>query len=345
MPFLIANFDGEDLPQWLERSDTQSMGPASASSDFVQLPGGGFYDNYGDFDSPRDLSTVSKQTVIYATDAAGVREQIELWRSKVGKRARLEALWHDDEVRWLWARLVKFTHARPFNARLTHLPCEFAFAPATGVWYGDEQVTEDTTFVSSTMDEEITFTHAGNVNASDPIFRFVSAFDDEVTLTLESEQTSQKIAVHMLAMGVDEEIVIDVGQRTVRIYFEPVDITTISRSGTTITIDCGGAHGLAVDRRVVVEGTDYDGFYVVATVPDADTITVEIDPLIKQPTGPQTPVGATLAWFEHTAFASTTFSDPGDWFTLVPGENTIHLTADVDMDGSTFSVIYWPTYA
>lgn len=343
MPFKIDTFDGDDLPQWLERSDTQSMGPASAAADFVQLPGGGFYDNYGDFDSPRLLSNITKQTVIYTTAGDGdVRTQVEAWRAKVGKRGVLEALWHDSQVRWLYARLISFTHVRPFNARLTHLPCEFVFAPATGVWYGETQVDDLTTF-ASTMDTTISISHAGNVNVSDPILRYKADDSHAITLTVENKMTSQKVSVPVLLLGVDEEIVIDVGERTVRIYRTPVDIDSIGRSGTTLTIDTAAVHGLSAGDEIIVEGTNYDGWYTVATVTDTDTITVEIDPLVKQPNGPQTTTGTLFK--ADDAFNDAIFSDPADWFWLVSGSNTLHVTSDYDLDTSTLRVIYWPTYA
>lgn len=343
MPYSISEFDGVALPEYVERGDTQNIGVGRAATDYVQMPGGGFFDNYGDFDSPRELTAVTKQCVIYDTGGDSVRVQVDAIRAKLGVRGVLEALWHDGTTRWTWARLVAVDTTKPFNARLKHIPINVTFMPAVGVWYETE--TEDEEVVSGTsMAEDFSVTHAGNVNVTDPVIEWVSPVTNSLTLTIENYSTSQKITVTLLAIAINETIHINVGNRTARLYAVPVTISTIERSGNVLTVNTGSAHGLSADDEVVIRGTNYDGFYTVASAPDTDTITITADPLVKQAHGPQSPASGTLAQITDI-FNSTVFTDPADWLWLVPGAQTLHVTSTRDMDGGTFRVTYNPTYA
>lgn len=342
MPYKVTKVGAVTLFDFLERGDTQSLGSGRATVDFVQMPGGGHFDNYGSLDSPRDPSPITKQGILYDTGGATIREQVEALRAMLGKRARIEALWHDDETRWTWGRLTQVDTTRNFNA-VTQLPCNVTIMPQEGVWYAEEEEEVTETFSGATMAEDITVDNPGTVYATDPIIEFIADFNDAVTVTWENYETSQKVTVGILAIAVDETLIINVGNRTVRLHLLPTVISSIGRSGNTITLTAT-AHGLSVDDEVVIRGTSYDGFYTIATVPDANTLTVTADPLVKAPHGPETPVAGLVAEVVDL-FANTTFSDPADWFWLAAGTQTIHITADHDMDGSTVTITYNPTYA
>lgn len=342
MPYSINEFDGLALPEYVERGDTQNIGVGRASADFVQMPGGGFFDNYGDFDSPRELTPITKQCVIYDTGGDNVREQVDAFRAKLGVRGVLEALWHDGTTRWTYARLVAVDTTKPRNTATKHIPINLTFAPAVGVWYETEVVDTETVSGTSTS-EDFSVTHAGNVYCTDPVIEWVSPVTNSLTLTIENYQTSQKITVMVLGIVTAETIVIDVSKRTIRVHKVPVTISTIQRDANVITVNTGSAHGLSVDDEVVIRGTNYDGFYTVASVVDTDTITVAADPLVKQAHGPQSPASGVLAE-TYDNFNNTTFSDPADWLWLAPGSNTLHVTSTRDMDGGTFRVTYNPTY-
>lgn len=341
MPFKISEFDDLALPEYLERGDTQSMGTARASADFVQMPGGGHYDNYGDFDSPREPTAITKKCVLYDTGGDSVRAQVEALRAKVGKRGRLEALWHDNVVRWTWARMVSLEHTRNFNTRRLHLPITVSFMPQEGIWYAENEVTDDTVFSGATTAEDIVIANAGTVNVKDAVVQLLSAYSGALTITVENYETSQWFDVDVLAIAVNETIIFNIGNRTVRLHRVPVTISTISRSGNTISITTGASHGLSVADSVVVRGTNYDGFYTVATTPTGTTLTITADPLVRQPHGPQSPASGTIAE-TMDLFGNADFSDPAEWLWLVPGNNTLHFTSTADVDGSTFSVIYNP---
>ena len=341
MPFKISEFDGLALPEYLERGDTQSMGVGRASVDFVQMPGGGHYDNYGDDDSPREPTAISKKCVLYDTGGDSVRVQVETLRAKIGKRGRLEAIWHDDVVRWTWARLTSIDHTRNFNTRLLHLPINVTFMPQEGIWYAEDEVTDDTLFSGATTSDDIVIANAGTVNVTDAVVQLLSAYAGALTITVENYETAQWMDVDVLAVAVNETIIFNIGNKTVRLHKVPTAISTISRSGTTISITTGAAHGLSPDDPVVIRNTNYDGYYTVATTPGADTLTIEVDGLTRHPHGPQSPASGTIAETDDL-FGNATFSDPANWMWLVPGNNTIHFTSSADVDGSTFSVIYNP---
>lgn len=341
MPFIITKVGSVTLFNKLERGDTQSMGQGRASTDFVQMPGGGHFDNYGELDSPRDPAPITKQGVLYDTGGASIREQVEELRAMLGKRARIEALWHDDETRWTWGRLTMVDTTRNFTA-VTNLPCNVTIMPQEGVWYAEEEEVVAETFSGSTMAEDIAIDNPGTVYATDPILEFKAAFNDALEITFENYETSQKVTVGILAIAVDETLIINVGNRTVRLHKLPTTISSIGRSGNTITLTAT-AHGLSDGDEVVIRGTSYDGFYTVDDAPDANTLTVLADPLVKAPHGPETPVAGLVAEVDDL-FGNTDFSDPADWFWLAPGSQTIHITADHDMDGSTVTITYNPTY-
>jgi hypothetical protein len=344
MPYRIDEFDDLALPEFLERGDIQNMGAGVAASDFVQMPGGGFYDNYGDDDSPRELAAITKQTVVYDTGGDSVRVQIEALRAKLSKRGRLEALWHDGVVRWLWARLVRVEHPRPFNARRLHLPVNLTFAPATGIWYAATETEDETLFAATSMAETVVVSNAGNVNVVDAVIEYVAPTTAAITLTLENYETSQLMSIAVLSLGAGETVIVNVGNRTVRIHKLPVDIDTISRSGNTITVNTTSAHGLSADDTVVIRGTSYDGYYTVDDAPDTDTVTIVADSTTKHPHGPESPLAGLLAETVDL-FANVEFSDPADWLWLVPGDNDLRLTSTVDLDGGTFRVIFNAPYA
>lgn len=344
MPFAITEFDDLALPEYLDRSDTQDMGVARAATDFVALPGGGFVDNYGDADSPRQLSTITKRCVLYDTGGDTVRVQIEALRGKVGKRGRLEAVWHDDVVRWCWARLMSVAHPRPFNARRLHLPVDVSFMPATGVWYAENEVEDETIFSGSSTDEDVVIAHPGTANVVDAVIQYKSPVTSALTLTIENERTAQKLVVDVAGITTNETIIIDIGNKTVRLHKLPTAISSIRRSGTTVTVT-STSHGLSVADNVRVRGTSYDGFYAVATVPNANSFTVEAEPTVKAPSGPESPASGEAVEIDNILFSNTTFSDPAEWLALLPGNNTLRVQCTDDLNGGTFTVIFNPAYA
>lgn len=343
MPYKITKVGGVTIGDFWERGDTQSIGQGRASVDFVQMPGGGHFDNYGALDAPRDPTPISKQGVLYDTGGATILEQVDALRGMLGKRARIEALWFDDdETRWTWGRLTQVDTARRYGD-MTQLACNVVIVPQEGVWYAEEAEEVTATFDETTMAEDIVVDNPGNVYATDAIIEFKAAFDDALEISFENYATSQKISVSILAIADEETLIINVGNRTVRLHRLPTAISSIGRSGTAITLTATG-HGLSEGDEVVIRGTSYDGFYTVADAPDANTLVVEADPAVKAPHGPETP-DAGLVAETIDLFADTEFSDPADWLWLAPGEQTIHIISDVDMDGSTVTITYNPTYA
>jgi hypothetical protein len=345
MPYKISEFDGLSLPEFLARGDTQSMGTGVAVADFVRMPGGGFWDNYGDSVSPRELDAITKRCALYA-GATSVRVQVEALRAKLGVRGVLEVLWHDGEVRWQYARLTRVHYPRPFDARLTHIPVDLTFMPAAGTWY-DEDVTVDvTTFAGSSFAETVVVANAGNADVVDAQIEYESPVAAALELTLNNRTTSQIITLTVAGVAIGDILVVDIGKRTARVHRAPTAINTVTRTGNVITVNTTPtAHGLSVADEVTVIGTaDYDGFYTVATVPDTETITVAADPAVRQPYGPESPAAATLAEVNNL-YGDADFSDAANWMALAPGNNSIYVTADQDLDGGVLTFTFYPTYA
>jgi hypothetical protein len=342
VPYKIDSFDNLTLPEGMERGDIQNMGTGVASVDFVRMPGGGFYDNYGDGDGPRELDAIVKTCVLYAVSGSTVRQQVEALRAKLGKRGVLEVLWHDGEMRWQYARLMRIRHPRPFNARLSHLPVDLTFMPAGGFWY-DEDLTEDVTaFIASSFAETVVVTNAGNANVTETLIEYESPVAATLELTLNNRTTSQ-VAVLTAGVAIGDTVILDIGKRTARVHKPPLTIDGITRTGNVIAVSVTAVHGLSAGDEVAISGTvAFDGFYVVATTPTTTTLTVAADPARRQPYGPE--VAGALAEVVNI-YAGAEFSDAANWFELAPGDNSIYVTADQDLNGGTITFAFYPTYA
>jgi hypothetical protein len=55
MAYVISMFDGLALSPYIQRGDSQDIGTGAALTSFLQLPGGGYYDNYRDRISPQGI--------------------------------------------------------------------------------------------------------------------------------------------------------------------------------------------------------------------------------------------------------------------------------------------------
>lgn len=341
MPYLLDEFLGLELPKALEPGDTQNIGTGRADVDIARMPGGGFYDNQGDEDSPRALDTISKSGMVYAIAGSTVRQQVEALRAKLGAKGRLDLLWHDGAVRWIWARFTSIRTPRGFNHALSSLPVDLGFTPIGGFWYADEETVEIETWTVPTTEADFTVTNAGNANVTELVITYVAPVAGLPDITIENYETAQLITPVTTGVGVGWSIVIDVGERTVKIHELNKDIDSIERSGATLTVEVT-AHGYTVGNEVIVSGTNYDGVYLVAVVPDANTVELAADPIVRQPHGPQLATGT----IKRTVPAYyPMFSDKAHWFTLVPGANTIHVTTADDFDDGSITFEFYATYA
>lgn len=136
MAYVIHQFDGLVVPKAIQQGDVQNMGTGAALSSFQQLPGGGFYDNYGSARSPQGIRPITKSGIIHATTAAGIVAELDALRLKLGVRGKLTIKMADGSMRWQWARLVSADVPRPAEAAGLWLPFDLQWVTAAQVWYG-----------------------------------------------------------------------------------------------------------------------------------------------------------------------------------------------------------------
>lgn len=342
MPYKVKSFAGDDLPDFIGRGDNQSLGTQRATEDMVRLPGGTYYDNFGNNPSPRELASITKQSEIHAAPGSSVREQIEAWRARLGEVGELAVEWHDGALRWVNARFVGIRHPREFYTS-TYLPIEFYFMPRDPVFYGETAEVAVTSWVAATFADTVTVTNDGTVNATAILIELLTQASGVITLTLENYETSQRLDLDV-GVAAGDRVVIDTDRRTIRTHEPAQALDSIGRSGNVISVETGAAHGLTVGDGVEVAGTDYDGFYTVVTTPGADTLTLAADSNTRHPHGPQAATGTIAKVNDAYSEADSVWSDPAGWLWLVPGANAIHITSDADLDDGSITFTFYPTY-
>ena len=341
MPFKLDEFISQAIPSFVDRSSVQSLGTGRADTDIVRMPSGDWYDNHGDDISPRALDPITKSGMIYALPGNSVRQQVDALRALLGAKGRLDVLWADDTVRWIWARLTSIRTPRGYDSALTSLPVELQYTPVGGYWYADEMTTETESFAGPTTEDDFTVTNAGNVNVEDMVITYVTPVAGLIVITLENYETAQHITMEQTGLAIGDSVVINVGERTAKIHEAPTDIDSISRSGATITVEAVG-HPFSAGQEAIVTGTDYDGVYLVSAAPGADIVELAADPDLLQPHGPQLSTGQIIR--TTGAYNPDNFSDGAKWFSLVPGANQIHVTTSDDLDGGSITFEFFARY-
>lgn len=344
MPFRIKSFRALELPAFVQRGNTQDMGSARAAVDMVQLPGGAYYDNYGDYDSPREIAPITKDTEIHAGDQS-VREQVEAWRALVGKVGAVIVEWHDGEEREVYARFTEFRYPRDYATALSWIPASFTFTPRSPVWRATTTTETTETFDFSTS-EDLVVHNPGTATVTEVYLRYeynpLVAGAVVLDLLIENRETSQRLTA---TVGLDDGWALEVNTDRKTVYtLEPAQsLAVASRSANTIALETGSAHGLSAGDLIRVSDTlDYDGVYEVISVPNTLVVEVEADPFLRSPYGPLLATGYLERIQE--AYANVEFSDPGGWFTLAPGDNDIHLESDQSMQDCVFTCSFYPIY-
>ena len=341
MPYKLDEFLSVSLPEFIEAGDVQNIGTGRADVDIVRMPGGGFYDNQGDEDSPRALDAISKSGMVYATGGVTVRQQVEALRAKLGARGRLDLLWHDGAIRWIWARFTSIRTPRSFNHALSSLPVDLGFTPIGGFWYADEATSDGETWATTTTEDDFEVSNAGNAKVTEMVITYlVPTAETDAEVTIENYETSQKITIDA-AVEPGWKVVIDVGERTVYIHEPDRAIDSIERSGNVISIETASSHGITDGMLVLVAGTDYDGYYIADEI-DATHLELAADPNTYHAHGPQLATGTVTGL--RPAYDPAMFSDKANWFTLLPGDNTIHVESSEDLDGGSIMFDFYATY-
>lgn len=340
MAYRIHSFDGLLLPEYMFDNDSQDMGTGDALTSYLQLPGGGWYDQYRDLKSPQGVRPILKTCVLWGDTAEELKNNLDNLRSKIGKPGRLVVLYDDESLRWQWARLKRVSAPRPEKAKAHWLPVRLEWESAAQWWYGlvlgDDWVVGDLSFligdgtaeldqneysydVSSSPDT-LEVKHNGNIYARNVRIE-ITKNGNLSSYVLWNRATGQYLTVS--PSYTDSTLYIDAGSREV--YEVDHDtlatISSISGRGNKIYVTTSAAHGLSTGDDVRISGTDnYDGLYRDIDVSDSTNFTVDIDP--KRLASGETETSGTVEEFTDK-YASLDAQDKTYWFSLAPGTNEI----------------------
>lgn len=238
MSYVLYAFDGLAIPTYLQDGDSQNIGTGNALTNFTQLAGGGFFDNYGDLTSPQAIQPITKSGVIWGDDAGDTKDILDAWRAKIGKRGRLSVLYDDGAIRWQWARLQSVNTPRRQDHKSHYLPIELSWVTADQNWrgivsseeewvwgdlswvFGDgfaEFGEEDHLYPITTTNMDTVINNGGNINSTD--LRISIIPDVDITAFAVSNQTisTNQIMVIGTTFSAGEEIVIDCGAMSVTV--------------------------------------------------------------------------------------------------------------------------------
>ena len=342
MAYRIYSFDGQLLPEYIQPGDTQNMGTGDALTGYLQLPGGGYYDQYRDQKSPQGIRPISKSCVIWGDDAEDAKDKLDALRSKIGVPGRLVVLYDDDSPRWQWARLRSVDAPRPEKAVGPWLPCRLSWETAAQWWYGivqgEDWVVGDLSFLigdgTAELDQnEFTFSGTGDGTTTDlHVWQNgnITARNVRIELTTDGPNTSYTLWNRTTGQYLiisptyaDGTIYIDAGSREAYEvdHSTPLTVATLYGQGSKIYVTTSGAHGLASGDDVRISGTgNYDGLYYAITVSDTTDFTVDIDP--KSLLSGEEETTGTIEEFVDK-YAALVAEDKMYWLSLAPGENVI----------------------
>lgn len=356
MPYVIFQFDELAVPEHLESGSEQNMGTGAALTSFLQLPGGGFYDNYGSRKSPQGIRPITKTCLLWGEGAdsnaraADTKNKLDSLRKKIGKRGKLTVKFDDGSLRWQWARLTEVNAPRSTKIKVGWLPVELTWITAAQHWYGaiqgDGWFWGDETWVwgdgtsilgqsdwSHRLSESagnIFLEHGGNVDAVD--FKIEIDFTAGGDCTLTFRNIANGAAFTWTGTAEDgDRLLIDAGARAAVLV--PVStrrtIGQVSRQGSTVTIDTTMTHGYMAGDDLLIEGTEnYDGRYRADEVTSFG-VTSYVDPPVEALTTLTEHVGH--AFKLQNEYADLTLYDRQRWFFLSPGTNQVNVTVSGDI--------------
>lgn len=365
MPYIVKLFDGLAVPEYIRPGDSQDMGTGAALTSFLQLPGGGYYDNYRDRTSPQGIRPINKTGVLWGTDAE-LRAQVDSWRAKLGKRGRLTVEFDDGSMRWQWARLQDVSTPRSYDNRGGWCPIALTWITAAQNWrgyvydapsweWGDESWffgdgstgfgVGATTYTVTTSGTLCTVTHNGAIDAGNVTLRFemTGSWDD---LTVINRATGQRIYLNRSAAAATPWLEINAGARSIYSGAAAVNLSSISRTANTATCTTASGHGMTVagdPYTVRIEDTElYDGDYYPAYRNGSDTLFyVALSPFL-------TSYGTSITGSVRVLtdlYSLTDFSDRARWLVLAPGDNVLEVTWNTAPTSASMTVEFVDHYA
>lgn len=340
MSFKLILFGALPIPEEIQRGDTQTLGTGAALTSFLQLPGGGWYDNYRDRKSPQGIRPISKSGLFVGTHDE-LDDMLMAWRAVIGVRERLTARMDNGRLMWQWARLQNVDTPRASNVKGGWLPFAFTWISAAQNWrgvvwdeadwtwgdstwlFGDgtsEMGVDSQTFVLPDSSETVLVAHGGNIDAPNVTLRFAitGTWQD---LTIVNQTTAQAIVINRAASDTLPMVEINAGARSIYAMTAP-QAATVERSMSVVSVTTGSAHELVTGDTVRIEdGDEYDGDYYPATVTSSTVFTVPISPR-------SSAYGAIAATIRKLTdlYGVTTFNDIERWMVMAPGANSVLIT-------------------
>lgn len=352
--YRIYMFDGLILPELIDEGGGNDIGTGDAMTSFTQLPGGGFFDNYGAGDSPQNIRPITRNCVLFGATTDELYANFTALRGKIGKRGRLTVAFDNGQMWWQWARLQKVSTPRNLEARVKVLKCGLTFTSASQQWYGlvesgDTWSVGDESFylgdgsAALGMNEysfdigpgsvgiSPTLVHAGNTFARNLQIAMIT--DQSMSnLTVSSEQ-GQTIAWNNPGLTGAFTLLIDTGAKSCYARMDSLvsPIFQVRGVGATVLVQTSAAHGLATGDSVEISGTEaFNGIHHDVTVVNTTIFTY---PIVENPdiayaielTGNVSPL--------VNAWTALTVNDRKNWFMLYPGSNRLSIAHFTD--GST----------
>lgn len=348
MSYIIKAFGNLIVPPYLRPGDSQDLGTGAALTSFLQLPGGGYYDNYQDKKSPQGIRPISKSGIFIGTDSE-LRTQLDAWRAMMGRRERLTIEYDDGALRWQWARLQDVSTPRTKDDKKGWLPFTFTWITAAQNWRGttaSDWTWGDGSWAFGDGSAEfgvgsytypltgsgvVSVYHGGSIYASNVVLRLdVPAAWEDVTIV--NETTGQTIAIDRASATARPWIEIDSGARTIYLARKaPVPVDLIWRVGNFVHVRTADVHGLTttvVTSGIVagdpfrLEGVgDYDGTYYPAWTEGTSqfyfVVPGDFEPYETRSGGSMTGL--------FNLYGLATISDRKRWFSLAPGYNTLRV--------------------
>jgi len=359
-------FGDLELTPYLQRGDSQDIGTGNAMTNFMQLPGGGYYDNYRERKSPQGPRPLTKSCVIIGT-AEELREQLDAFRRKIGNREKLTVEFDDGQSRWQWARLQNVGAPRSEEMKGGWLPVALTWLTASQNWRGVQHLPNgwkwgdgtwlfgDGTakfgvgaqvFTMVQADSTFNVVHDGNTDATNVTLRFeISGSWQDMTII--NETNGCVIKLTRTAKDSTPLLEINAGARSMYLGDDPDTIAEVHRDVFTsaenrLYVRVTGAHGLVTGDIVRIEGTGiYDDDYYPVLVVDYARIEV---PFASHLTAYGSVTTGTLRKLRNV-YGSAAFSDKNRWFVLSPGNNTVRVLWSPSVPSTVLRVGYDDHYA
>ena len=352
MPYRVRQFDGLLTPEFVDRNaPANDMGTGDALTSFTQLPGGGYFDNYGEADSPQGIRPITRNCLIMGDTAEDRATILKAWRGKIGRRGPLTIEFDTGELWWQFARLKRCATPRREQDKAVS-PILLMWETVDQFWNGISQSGD-----SWSVGDESFYLGDGTVGVgmNDYLYDLDSVTDTiNVTLPNEGNTYVSNLYIELTtdsAMGYFEisnattghymlwvdpgtisgqfSLLLDMGSKSCLVRHDSlgVGISALVGRGPYLQITTDDPHGLIDGDSCEISGTTiYDGVYhdiekmsdttLEVTLPDGVYLGGEI-----------ADVGNVYPVID--GWPDLTVTDRANWFLLDEGDNELEITHSV----------------